>query len=221
VTTARPVLPLPIVMLVTDRIACGDRRLDEIVEAAVEGGVNVVQLREKDLPAAELYALAVRLRLTVGSQALLFVNDRIDVALAAGAHGVQLGGDALPIEAARSLAPDLLIGRSVHDVGAAADGIRNGADLLVVGTMFATRSHPGMTPAGPSLVRKVARSATVPLVGIGGITPANATQVIAAGASGVAAISSLVSALDPRDAAARLTSAVDQAWPTAPLHKRH
>ena len=71
-------------MLVTDRQACGDRRLEDVVEAAVEGGVNVVQLREKDLPAADLYDLALRLRQIVGTQALLLVNDRVDVALAAG-----------------------------------------------------------------------------------------------------------------------------------------
>jgi thiamine-phosphate pyrophosphorylase len=208
-------------MLVTDRTACCDRRLDEIVEAAVEGGVNLVQLREKDLPAADLYDLAVRLRQAVGTQALLFVNDRVDVALAAGADGVQLGERGLPIEVARELAPDLLIGRSVHDVAVAADAIRIGVDLLMVGTMFASRSHPGQMPAGPSLVRKIAGLTTLPLVGIGGITPSNATQVIAAGAGGVAAVSSIVSALDPREAAARLVAAVDEAWPTAPLHKRH
>jgi thiamine-phosphate pyrophosphorylase len=208
-------------MLVTDRRACDGRPLEQVVEAAVEGGVNMVQLREKDLPARELYDLAQRLRQIVGTQALLLVNDRVDVALAAGAHGVELGGTALPCDVARSLAPDLLIGRSVHDVANAATAVSSSADLLVVGTMFASRSHPGLTPAGPSLVRKVGAVTGVPLVGIGGITAANATQVIAAGASGVAAITSITMASDPRDAAARLARAVNEAWPTAPLHKRH
>jgi thiamine-phosphate pyrophosphorylase len=221
VTSARSILPLPLIMLVTDRTACGERRLEDVVEAAIDGGVNVVQLREKDLSAADLYTLAVRLRQMVGTQALLFVNDRLDVALAAGAHGVQLGGSSLPVEAARQLAPDLLIGRSVHDVARAADAVRGGADLLLVGTMFASRSHPGQAPSGPSLVRKIGGLASVPLVGIGGITAANALQVIGAGASGVAAISSIASALDPREGAARLSAAVHEAWPTAPLHKRH
>ena len=220
-TAQRSVLPLPIIMLVTDRTVCGDHRMDELVEAAVEGGVNVVQLREKDLDSLELYNLAVRLRQVVGTQALLFVNDRIDVALAAGAHGVQLGGNALPIDVARSLAPDLLIGRSVHDVAQAADAVRSGADLLVVGTMFASRSHPGQLPAGPSLVRKISGLASMPLVGIGGVTPGNAAQVIAAGASGVAAVRSILEPMDPREGAGKLSAAVNEAWPTAPLHKRH
>ena len=217
----RPVLPLPLIMLVTDRKACGERRLEDVVEAAIDGGVNVVQVREKDLPAAELLGLAQRLRQIVGGRALLLVNDRVDVALAAGAHGVELGDGGLPTEVARQLAPDLLIGRSVHDVAHAAEAVAEGADLLVVGTMFASRSHPGLAPAGPSLLRKVAALTTVPLVGIGGITPANATQLIAAGASGVAAISAITLAHDPRDAAARLVAAVQEAWPTAPLHRRH
>jgi len=221
VTAQRSVLPLPIIMLVTDRTVCGDHRMEELVEAAVEGGVNVVQLREKDLDSLDLYNLAVRLRQVVGTQALLFVNDRIDVALAAGAHGVQLGGSALPIDVARSLAPDLLIGRSVHDVAQAADAVRSGADLLVVGTMFASRSHPGQVPAGPSLVRKISGLASMPLVGIGGITAGNAAQVVAAGASGVAAVRSILEPLDPREGAGKLSAAVNEAWPTAPLHKRH
>jgi thiamine-phosphate pyrophosphorylase len=208
-------------MLVTDRKACADRRLEDVVEAAVEGGVNAVQLREKDVPSGDLYGLALRLRQIVGTQALLLVNDRVDVALAAGAHGVELGGTALPTEVARSLAPDLLIGRSVHDATHAAQAIRDDADLLLVGTMFASRSHPGQTPAGPPLMRRVAALGTVPLVGIGGITAANATQVIAAGAYGVAAITAITMAPDPRDAAKRLVAAVQDAWPTAPLHKRH
>ncbi|MCC7367041.1 MAG: thiamine phosphate synthase [Chloroflexi bacterium] len=208
-------------MLVTDRRACDDRRLEDVVEAALDGGVNVVQVREKDLPAIELYGLTMRLRQLCGSRAVLLVNDRIDVALAAGAHGVELGSGSLSTEIARRLAPDLLIGRSVHDVAHAAESAGAGANLLVVGTMFATRSHPGMTPAGPSLVRKVSAVTTLPLVGIGGITANNARQVIAAGAAGVAAITSITQAADPKDAAARLAAAVNEAWPTAPLHRRH
>jgi thiamine-phosphate pyrophosphorylase len=207
-------------MLVTDRRACDGRPIERVVESAVEGGVNVVQLREKDLPAADLYNLAVRLKQVVGSQALLLVNDRIDVALAAGAHGVELGGTSLATGIARQLAPDLLIGRSVHDVAHAGGAIADGADLLVVGTMFASRSHPGMTPSGPSLVRKTAAIATAPLVGIGGITAGNASQVISAGASGIATITAITMASDPKDAAARLVAVVNEAWATAPLHRR-
>ena len=220
-TVVRPALPLPIVMLVTDRHACGERRLDAVVAAAVDGGVNVVQLREKDLPGADLYHLAQKVRAAVGTRALLLVNERIDVALAVDADGVQLGAAAIPCEVARELVPEKLIGRSVHDTANAADAVGKGADLLLVGTMFASRSHPGTPPNGPTLVRKIATMTPAPQIGIGGITAGNAAQVIAAGASGVAVISEIVAALDPREAAARLVAAVQEAWPTAPLHRRH
>lgn len=217
---APPRLPLPCVMLVTDRRLCGERRLEDVVGAAVEGGVNVVQVREKDLPSAELYALVVRLMSVVGNRALVTVNDRVDVALAARADGVQLGMHGLPTEVARPLSPRLLLGRSVHDVSGAAAATSGGADLLVVGTMFASDSHPGMLPNGPTLLRKIGAAVTLPLVGIGGIGTANAAQVIGAGASGVAVVREILGALDPREATAKLAAAVHAAWPTAPLHKR-
>ncbi len=220
-------------MLVTDRSAAAERsaagpypRLEDVVDAAVDGGVNVVQVRGPDLPSGELYELTTRLIGVVGSRALVLVNDRLDVALATGADGVQLGQTALPTEAARPLVPTLLLGRSVHDVACAAEAAVRGADLLVVGTMFATDSHPGQVPAGPNLLRKIAATLQprgrlgLPLVGIGGIAATNAAQVIAAGASGVAVISEILRAPDPREAAERLVAAVDEAWPTAPLHKR-
>jgi len=220
-TVVRPTLPLPVVMLVTDRRARGERDLIDVVAAAVDGGVNVVQLREKDLPGADLYHLATRIKEAIGTRALLLVNERIDVAMAVGADGVQLGGAGLPCEVARRLLPERLIGRSVHDTARAADAVAKGADLLLVGTMFASRSHPGTPPNGPTLVRKIATITPTPQIGIGGITAGNAAQLIAAGASGVAVISEIVAALDPREAAARLVAAVNEAWPTAPLHRRH
>jgi thiamine-phosphate pyrophosphorylase len=219
--TDRPRVPLPCIMLVTDRQACGERRLDEVVAAAVEGGVNVVQVRDKHAPSGELYMVVERVVAAVGSRALVLVNERLDVALAARADGVQLPQDAIPTEAARAVAPGLVLGRSVHELACAAEAAVRGADLLVVGTMFPSHSHPGVMPAGPSLLRKIAATVHVPLVGIGGITAANAAQVIGAGASGVAVITEILAALDPREAAAKLAAAVHAAWPTAPLHKRH
>ena len=218
---ARPRLPLPCIMLVTDGRAHDGRRLDDTVEAAIEGGVNVVQVRDKERPGGELYTVVERLVRLVRRRALVMVNERLDVALAAGADGVQLGGSALPTEAARRLAPDLLIGRAVHDSTCAGEASARGADLLLVGTIFASRSHPEISPAGPSLLRKVAATTHLPLVGIGGVTASNAAQVIGAGASGVAVVSEIVDAREPREATAKLVATVRAAWPTAPLHKRH
>jgi thiamine-phosphate pyrophosphorylase len=213
-------LLLPSIMLVTDRRLSPDRRLDDIVAAAVEGGVNAVQIREKDLSGGELFTLATRIKRLVGNRALVLVNDRVDVALAAEIDGVQLGESALGCALARKLGPNLLIGRSVHDSAGAAEAVRQGADFLLVGSMFQTSSHPGAAPAGPPLLRRIAGVVSVPLVGIGGIRAANAAQVIAAGASGAAVISKIMTDPDPRASARRLASAVADAWETAPLHRR-
>jgi thiamine-phosphate pyrophosphorylase len=197
--------------LVTDRTATsGD--LVERVAAAVTGGVDLVQLREKDLPKEELLDLAGSLLEAIDGRAKLIVNERADVALAAGAQGVQLGEDGPPVSEARKiLGRDALIGRSVHSVESAAQAEADGADFLVVGTMFASRSHPGEAPAGTGLMRQISDGSRLPLIGIGGITPENAPEVIGAGASGVAVITNILAARDPKAAAAKLKEAICEA----------
>ncbi len=198
-------LPYPSLCLVTDRRRCNGRSIECVVEAAVAGGVNIVQLREKDLPAAELYSLALRVKALVGDQVLLFVNDRIDVALAANVDGVQLGENALPVEAARRIAGEnLLLGRSVHSISGAMEAESQGADMLTLGTIFPTASHPGVRTGGSELVREVAASVSIPFLGIGGIDASNAKQVIKEGAAGVAVISAISTAQEPALAATDL-----------------
>ncbi len=149
----------------------------------------------------------------IGGRAKLIVNGNAGVALAAGAVGVQLGEDKLPVSAARkTLGVGALIGRSVHSGPAASRAETDGADFLVVGTMFPSRSHPGRVSAGTDLMRRISRNCRLPLIGIGGITPENAPEVIEAGASGVAVITSILAAPDPEAAAARLKEAIRQAW---------
>ena len=191
----------------------GPGDLVDRVAQAVRGGVDLVQLREKDLPGGELLRLAGSLLAAIGGRAVLVVNERADVALAAGAQGVQLGEDGLPVSAARkTLGRGALIGRSVHSGPAAVRAEADGADLLVVGTMFASSSHPGEKPAGPGLMRQVSRDCGLPLIGIGGITPGNAPELIEAGASGVAVITGILAASDPEAAAAELKEAICGAW---------
>jgi len=198
-------LPDRVVMLVTDRYICAGRALEEVVAAAVEGGVNVVQLREKGLPAGELLLLARRLRGICGSQALLIVNDRADVAMLCGADGVQLGETGLPTAAVRKwLPPSLLVGRSVHSVNAARQAEAEGADYVILGSLFPTDTHPGQSPAGLSLLEGVRERLCIPVIGIGGITPDNAGLCWRAGAQGVAVIRAILDAPDPRAAARAL-----------------
>ncbi|HXG42280.1 MAG TPA: thiamine phosphate synthase [Dehalococcoidia bacterium] len=208
---ARPFFPLPCLMLVTDRGLCAD--LQRAVAQAVAGGVNLVQLREKGLPPRELWALAQELRRVTAGRALLLVNDRADVALAVGADGVHLPEEGLPVAAARRvLGPTRLVGRSVHSAEAAARAEGEGADYLVVGPVYPTRSHPGAVPGGPGLVARVRQAVRLPVLAIGGITPETVPEVVAAGASGVAVISAILGSGDPQASAAALRSALDVAW---------
>ena len=205
-----PALPaFPALCLVTDRRRCNGRRIEDVVAAAVEGGVGLVQLREKDMSASELYSLARRLKAIVEGRALLFVNDRLDVALAAKADGAQLGERALPLDAARRVAGGrLLLGRSVHSVAGAVAAEAEGADLLTLGTIFPTASHPDSPTGGLTLVRDVAAAVSVPFVGIGGVTASNVGDVVAQGASGAAVITAITTSADPAAASAALLASM-------------
>ncbi|MDE2838232.1 MAG: thiamine phosphate synthase [Chloroflexota bacterium] len=205
-------LPHPIVALVTDRnLAGGPDALIDAVAQAVDNGVNLVQMREKDLPDAVQLALAQRLREVTSGKALLFINDSVSIAEASGADGVQLTENSRSIASARARAArPLLVGRSVHGVEAAREAAAQGANLLVVGTVYDSPTHPGQAPAGVGLIGWCAQPG-VPVVGIGGITANNAGAVMQAGASGVAVISAILGSTDPAGAASRLAAAVSTA----------
>ena len=211
-----PVLiPMPCLCLVTDRRLCNSNP-DELVDAvaqAVMGGVNLVQLREKDLPGAQLLDLGERLRKITAGSVQLFISERVDVALACGADGVQLGEKGLPVEAARKVAGDrLLIGRSVHGLEGAVEAEKGEADFLVVGTVFHTGSHPNSPLLGTQLLSDVAARVDIPFVGIGGIDATNVQEVIEAGASGAAVISSVLATDDREQSANDLRTAMETTW---------
>ena len=213
-------IPVPCVALVTDRRVSGS--LDALltaVAAAVAGGVGLVQMREKDLPDAEQLVLARRLRELTAGRALLFVNDSVSIAQAAGADGVQLAERSRTVASARdAMGLDvggrgrLIVGRSVHDLAGATEAAAQGADVLVVGAVFESATHPGQPAVGAGLVEQIAGAVSLPVLGIGGITAANAADVIAAGAAGVAVVSGLLAARDPHDAARALCDSVQHAW---------
>ncbi|HEU0020153.1 MAG TPA: thiamine phosphate synthase [Dehalococcoidia bacterium] len=205
----RPLLPDPCLCLVTDRRLGDEAMLVERIADAVLGGVDLVQVREKDLPGGRLLELVQRIKEAIGDSALLIINERVDVAGAVAADGVQLGEEALPVSEARKiLGPHRLVGRSVHSLEGALQAQGQGADFLVVGTMFASRSHPGGESAGPQLVQRIKAQCSLPVIGIGGIGAANAGQVMEAGASGVAVISSILAARRPEVAAQQIKQAI-------------
>lgn len=200
----------PILCLVTDRTACLGRPLEQVAADAVEAGVSLVQLREKDLSARQLLELGRSLRGAVRVRGgSLVVNDRVDVALAIEAEGVHLGGGSLPVREVRRLVGDrMLVGASVHSLEEALRAEGEGADYLLLGTIFETRSHPGLRPAGLELVSRVARAVTIPVVAIGGIKADNAAAVIGAGAQGVAVLTAIQSAVDVAAATRGLVAAI-------------
>ncbi len=189
----------------TDRRRAAPRDIVEVVASAVAGGVAFVQLREKNLPAGELFALAQRLREVTRGRALLVVNDRADVALACDADGVHLGEASLPLATARKIVGQRkLVGRSVHTIAAAIAAEHDGADYLVAGTIFATASHPDVKPQGLDFLREVCAAVQIPVFAIGGITRNNARDCLAAGARGVAVIGEIIEAGDPERKAREL-----------------
>lgn len=184
-------------------------RLDELLVA----GCPVVWLRAGRIGAGRYLAIAEEAAGRCAAHgAELWVGDRADVAAAVGADGVHLPEDGLPVEAARRIVgEDARIGRSVHGVAAAADAVGEGADHLVVGTIYATASHPGIEPAGPARLHLVAEAiapAPVPLIAIGGITPERTGEALAAGAHGVAALRALWAAPEPAGAVAAFLEAL-------------
>jgi thiamine-phosphate diphosphorylase len=203
----------PRLYVVLDRTASGGRDLEAILAAALDGGADMIQLREKTLPSGTLLPLAERLAARCRAARVPFiVNDRVDLAVAVGADGVHLGQDDLPPAHARALMkPGMILGLSTHSVEQAAAAQAAGADYVAVGSMFPTATKPEFRLVGPALARTARPVVRVPLIGIGGITPDNVGEVIAAGADGVAVISGICGATDPRTAARQYLRAVDVA----------
>jgi thiamine-phosphate pyrophosphorylase len=197
-------------MLVTDR-RIARVPLAAAVARAVAGGVTAVMVREAGLGARELLELTEAIR-DAGRDADLtvVVNDRIDVAKAAGISGVHLKRTSLPVAAARAMLGDgALVGVSAHLPAEVHEAFEEGADYVIFGPLFATPSKAGiLDPRGPEAARVVAAAAAGPVVAIGGIQPENATS-IRPPIAGVAAIRALLDTSDPEDAARRLRAATE------------
>lgn len=195
--------------LITDRKQVRAFNLLEAIEKALEGGVKAVQLREKDLSSRSLYdtALAVR-SLTSLYGAKLLINDRVDIALAADADGVHLGGESMPVSAARKiLGSGKLIGASCHDRSSALSAEKEGADFITFSPVYYTPSKALYgEPVGITALADAARVLHIPVFALGGIKRGNVREVIAAGAQGIALISAVIAAHDPAREAAELLS---------------
>jgi len=202
---------------VTQESLSAGRKTLEVVEAAVAGGVDVVQLREKDRSARERYHLGRKLReVTRDADVTFVVNDRVDIARAVDADGVHLGNEDLPVAVARDqLGDDAVVGRSVSFVETARRAQKAGADYLSAGAVYATGSKDDIDEdereIGPDRVADIVDAVDIPVVGIGGITADNAARVVEAGADGVAVITEIARSDDPADATRRLGEVVERA----------
>ena len=202
------------VYVITDRHLVGERSLVDVVRAAIQGGATVIQLREKMASTREMIELGrALLTVTRPARVPLIVNDRVDVALAIDADGVHVGQTDIPAAVARRmLGPDRILGVSAETVDQARAAERDGADYLGVGDVYGTTTKPDAgPPIGLKGLQEVAAAVSIPVVGIGGITPENAAAVIEAGAAGVAVVSAVMAAADPETATRRLARAVEQA----------
>ena len=178
--------------MITDRRRfTAEDALVQRVAAVAAAGVNLVQVREHDMEARDLSRLVARCVTAVrNTRTRILVNDRLDVALTSGAHGLHLRGDSMPASRARALAPiGFVIGRSVHTVAEAITAhAEGGLDYLLFGAVFATASKPGQPPAGVQALADVVRATPLPVLAVGGISSDTAPQLAGTGCAGFAAI---------------------------------
>jgi thiamine-phosphate pyrophosphorylase len=203
--------------LVTDRGLSRGRSTLEIVSAAVDGGATVVQLREKDCSTRDFIEQALAIKDLLKDRGVpLIINDRVDVAQAIEADGVHLGQTDMPLEVAKKILGDsMIIGISAESLQDAIEAEKGGADYLGVSPIYAT---PTKTDTAPPLglegLREIREAIRIPLVGIGGLNRDNAGEVIRNGADGVAVVSAIVAADDPKAAAFALKQIIIEARQT-------
>ncbi len=180
-----------------ERLSEGRSNL-EVLEAVIQGGSKIIQLREKDYPKRDLYNLALKFReITTRGRVLLIINDHVDIALAVDADGVHLGQEDLPLQVARKLAPELLIGASTHSLQQALQAEKDGADYVNIGPIFPTKTKDGVGRfLGPKAISEISPQIKVPFTVMGGINAENIDQVLAEGARRVAMVTAITRAAD-------------------------
>lgn len=198
--------------LVTDRALSNGRPLETIVSEAVAGGVTIVQLREKDTPTGEFIHMAHRLKEILKPYKIpLIINDRVDVALAVDADGVHIGQSDMPYEIARRLlGPDKIIGLSVECIDDVHKANVLDVDYIGISPVFSTPTKTNTsTPFGIGGLKEAVRHSVHPTVAIGGINKVNSADVMRSGCDGIAIVSAIFSADNPRMAAMELMSIID------------
>jgi len=203
----------PVLCFVVSKGDAKDGDIEKLVSEAVAGGVTMVQVRDRVLPSGELLELARRLKTITRGKALIVINDRVDVAEAVESDGVQIPEGGLPTRTVRNIMGRyVVLGRSVHDVAAANQARSDGAEFVIAGTIYKSKSKPDAKPAGTALIAEITKDSSLPVLAIGGVTAEKIDELVKAGAAGVAVISAIAGADDPKAAAQGLTTALKEAW---------
>ncbi len=178
-----------------EQLSAGKSNL-EVLEAVIQGGAGIIQLREKVYPKKDIYHLALKFReITAKAGILLIINDHVDIALAVAADGVHLGQEDLPLKVARKLAPELLLGASSHSLEEALQAQEDGADYINIGPIFPTKTKVGAERfLGPDAIARISPHIGVPFTVMGGIKESNIEQVLAKGARRVAVVTAITQA---------------------------
>ena len=193
-------------VLITDRKVCG-KKLTDIIEQAIDGGVGTVQLREKDLSTRDLYSLAKEIRgITERKGANLIINDRVDIATAVDADGVHLGWQSLEIDTVRRMiGQDKIIGFSAHSLEEAERAENSGADYISISPIFDTVNKDYfIEPLGVGEIGKIKAQINIPVIALGGINENNVSKVLKSGADGIAMISAILLSDSPGQAVKRI-----------------
>lgn len=195
-----------LIYVITDRLSRPDLAPEAMIDAVVQSGADMMQIREKDLGAGALQTLARRA--VQGGGPRVFVNGRVDVAVAAGAAGVHLPSDGVGADDVKRFWPGLGVGVSAHGIEEARAAQRKGADFIAFGPVFDTPSKRRFgNPPGPVALEAVARAVDIPVLAIGGIDAANLGSIARLPIAGVAVIRAVVGQKDMKEAVARLRGA--------------
>jgi thiamine-phosphate pyrophosphorylase len=180
-----------------ERFSLGRSNL-QVLEAVIQGGSKIIQLREKEYPKKDFYHLALKFKeITTRAGVLLIINDHVDIALGVEADGVHLGQEDLPVQVARKLAPELLIGASTHSLEQALQAEKDGADYINIGPIFSTETKEGVGRSlGPEAISEISPQIKIPFTVMGGINEDNIEQVLAKGARRVAMVTAITKAAD-------------------------
>ncbi len=193
-------------ILITDRKVCG-KKLTNIIEQAIDGGVGNVQLREKDLSTGDLYSLAKEIReITERKGANLIINDRVDIAIAVDADGVHLGWQSLKIDVVRRMiGQDKIIGFSAHSLEEAERAENSGADYISISPIFDTVNKDYfIKPLGVGEIGKIKEQINIPVIALGGINENNVNKVLKNGADGIAVMSTILRSDSPEQTVTRI-----------------